>query len=88
MFRIAVRCSGLSEAEGTAAVPDILEEFSHRPWHRDLECGWTSGMLTLTASNDFDSNGQALLDEFGDAILACIHCSGPIRVDVVSVVPR
>lgn len=86
MLRIAVQCSGLSEAEGAAAVPGILEEFSHRPWHTDVECSWASGTLTLTASNDFDSNGQALLDEFGDAILACIHCSGPIRVDVVSVV--
>jgi hypothetical protein len=86
MFRIAVSCCGLTNAEGSASVNDILEEFAQRPWHTALECSWSSGVLTLKASNDFDSDGQALLDEFGDAIHACTRYSAPIRLQVVSVV--
>jgi hypothetical protein len=38
--------------------------------------------LILQADNDFDSNGLALLDEFSDAISACIKDSfdGDLRV--------
>lgn len=85
MYRIALTCAGLTDAEGTAAVADILEEFTHRPWHTDLECSWSSGLLSLRASNDYDPEGQALLDEFSDAIHACVNYSGSIRLEVASI---
>ena len=88
MFRIAVTCSGLTEAEGSGVVADVFEEFGHRPWHAEVECSWSAGMLSLSASNDYDRTGLALFDEFSDAILACVSPEGPIRCKVVSVVPQ
>ena len=43
-------------------------------------CGMES--LRLTAENDYDSDGRALMDEFLDAISACIAegFDGDIRV--------
>jgi hypothetical protein len=85
MYRVTLTCSGLSEAEGTAAVADILEEFSHRPWHGDATCEWKDRLLRLSATNDFDEDGTALLDEFGDAIHACVNYTGEISLEVESV---
>ena len=51
---------------------DIIEEFTHRPWHENAECRWNGAFLLLTAENDFDAEGLALMDEFSDAIAACI----------------
>ncbi len=86
MFRITVVCGGLTDAEGTGAVADVLEEFSRRPWHQQVECIWAEATLSLSASNDYDRTGQALLDEFGDAILACLSPAGAIRSKVAAVV--
>src|SRR5947207_11096768 len=36
MYRVTLSCSGLTETEGAAAVEDIIEEFTHRPWHTNL----------------------------------------------------
>lgn len=86
MFRITVVCDGLTEAEGSGAVAGVLEEFTHRPWHQQVECAWAEATLSLSASNDYDRTGQALLDEFGDAILACVSPAEPIRSKVAAVV--
>jgi hypothetical protein len=43
-------------------------------------------MLTLHAENDFDSTGDALADEFSDAIAACITPGFDGSIAKVSVV--
>jgi len=65
---------------------DITEEFTHRPWHQNVQCSWDGSRLTLQADNDFDADGSALADEFSDAIAACIAegFDGSITVDSVT----
>ncbi len=70
--------------EGMSAPGDILEEFSHRPWHANVRCEWDGAALWLEAENDYDANGLALLDEFLDAVVACIKASGTISFAVES----
>lgn len=84
-YRITVACVGLTESEGSSAVQDILEEFGHRPWNMVISCTWSAGKLRLIVERDDDTNGQALLDEFWDAIHACVRYVNPIRVLVESV---
>jgi len=45
-------------------------------------CTWNGHGLILQAENDFDPQGTALIDEFSDAIAACIPdgFDGTIRV--------
>lgn len=85
MYRVTLICMGLTELEGSSAVSEVLEEFFHRPWHTDTTCEWTEGILRFSATNDFDKSGLALLDEYGDAIHACINYSGDIHLEVESV---
>ena len=85
MFKITLSCSGVPEKEGRVGAADIVEELAHRPWHQNVQCLWQGGRLILHAENDYDSDGRALLDEFSDAIAACIVAGveGEIRVDSV-----
>lgn len=85
LYRIAVTCDGLTDAEGTPAPSCILEEFRHRPWHQNVRCNWAGGLLRLEAENDCDAKGQALLDEFWDVVIACIKVSTEIEFKIVSV---
>ena len=84
-YRATLICKGLTDAEGAAAVDDILEEFRARPWHTDVSCAWLDGSLRLSASNDYDHDGMALLDEYWDAIHICINYTSAINVSVVEV---
>ena len=70
MYRIILVCEGVPPHAGASAARDITEEFTHRPWHKDVSCVWDGSTLVLQADNDFDSKGLALLDEFSDAISA------------------
>ena len=85
MYRVHVACKGLTAKEGAPAPDSILEEFAHRPWHQNVRCEWDGQLLRLAADNDYDATGSALLDEFSDAVVACINCAGTIefRVEVV-----
>jgi hypothetical protein len=87
MYRIVLACNGVPAHVGEAAARDITEEFTHRPWHQNVTCGWNGTQLILQADNEFDSKGLALLDEFADAISACIEDGFDGGVDVVSVSP-
>ncbi len=80
MFEIVVSCKGVSEQAADTGLADILEEFSERPWHQSVTCRWDNDRILLQARNDYDSTGQALLDEFSDAICACI----PIENSTIS----
>lgn len=86
MFRTTVVCKGLSEGEAKEAVTDLLSEFALRPWQKKVMCEWRDGVLRLSTQNDADSTGEALLDEFQDAVVAYINFEGEIHFDIESVV--
>jgi hypothetical protein len=88
MYRIVLACGGLPADAGAAGAHDIAQEFTHRPWHRNVKCEWDGVRLVLQADNDFDSNGLALQDEFSDAISACIRDRGDAKIEVLSVTPQ
>ena len=81
-YRIELICDGVPASAGTDAATDIRKEFGHRPWHENVQCVWNGVALLLTAENDYDSDGRALMDEFSDAISTCIAqgFDGNIRV--------
>ena len=89
MFRVTLACEGVPATAGNAAALDIQKEFAEfRQHHRNVVCTFANGELVLTAENDFDPKGLALMDEFSDCISAYIVESfgGRIRlVDAVSV---
>jgi hypothetical protein len=85
MFRATVVCKGLSEAEASEAVADMLAEFSMRPWQQNVTCEWGEGLLRLTAQSDADSSGMALLDEFQDAVVAYVNFESEVRFEIESV---
>jgi len=82
MFRTRVSCRGLSRDVGERAPAGILEEFTYRSWHRNVRSEWDGTALWLEAENDYDANGMALLDEFWDAVIACVKVAGTIRLAV------
>lgn len=85
MFRVRVICKGLTQDEGASVPADILEEFTHRPWHTNVRSEWDGEVLWLEAENDYDADGMALLDEFSDAVVACVSAKGTISFAVQSV---
>lgn len=85
MYRIVLACSGIPSNEGLAGAEGIQEEFKHRSWHKNVKCEWNGAQLILQADNNYDSNGQALVDEFSDAISGCIPNAGDGDIEVVSV---
>lgn len=83
MYRVTLACEAVPTSAGPTAAKDIQKEFSeHRPHHQNVVCTYTNGELVLTAENDFDPNGLALMDEFSDCISAHITelFDGQIRV--------
>jgi hypothetical protein len=85
MFQIVLSCAGVPEKEGVVGAADIVEEFGHRSWHRNVTCVWQNAQLILTAENDFDADGRALPDEFSDAICACLPNTFDIHIHIESV---
>jgi hypothetical protein len=85
MFRIAVYCVGLTEAEGSAAPPEILWDFQSRPWHSNPQCTWNGSELILVVENELDAEGLTVLSDFREACHACINFSGFIRCAIESV---
>jgi hypothetical protein len=86
MFRIVLACHGIPADSGPQAALDIAEEFTHRPWHTNVTCTWDAATkrLQLQAENDYDEAGLALIDEFSDAIYACIENPGEGGIRLVS----
>lgn len=81
MYRIELSCDGIAPADGEVAARDIEQEFrDHRQWHQDVRCRFENGILVLTARNDFDETGMALLDEFGDCLSAYLAEHGEVRL--------
>ncbi len=73
MYRITIICEGLSSEDGKEASEDFVQEFrEHREWHKNPQCYWDGSVLKLIVENDFDNDGQATLDEFGDCLAAYV----------------
>ena len=86
MYRVVVACTGISGPTASAAVADIVEEFAQRPWHNGVSCTVETDALILEATNDYDRDGLALLDEFSDVVCACVPIeSGTIGFHVRTV---
>jgi hypothetical protein len=73
MYRVVLDCTGIDVVEGRAAARDIERAFAeNRPHHQNVSCSFANGTLTLTAENDFDPKGLALMDELSDCICAYV----------------
>ena len=83
-YRIVLACDGIPDDRGVQAATDVAEEFTHRPWHENVECQWGDGVLLLSAENDYDPEGLALMDEFSDAISACLAADFGYSIRLVS----
>jgi hypothetical protein len=89
LYRIVLACDGVPALAGPQGAIDIAEEFTHRPWHQNVTCSWDGRSLILAAENDYDEKGLALLDEFSDAVVACItdpEYSSTIRIVEITTV--
>ena len=76
----------LPQAIGALAPPEIEAEFrERRDWHKNPRASWDGAALRLTVENDFDADGLATLDEFGDALQICLDYDGDLDFDVESV---
>jgi hypothetical protein len=88
MFKIILSAGGIDPAFGHSAATDIQDEFrDHRQSHQHVTCQYEDGKLLLTAVNDFDVNGLAVLDEFSDCLSAFLpmNALGNGEMQVVSV---
>lgn len=83
MFRVTLSCSCVPKSAGQEAASNIQREFAdHRRHHKNVVCTFSNNKLVLTAENDFDPDGLALMDEFSDCITAYIEepFDGEIRL--------
>jgi hypothetical protein len=85
-----IACEGVPPELGPAAAIDITEEFTHRQWHQNVRCEWDRTRLLLYAENDWDGDAKSLIDEFSDAISACIQggFEGGIKIVAIDNAPR
>jgi hypothetical protein len=84
MYRIILACTGVPAALGPAGALDVTEEFSHRPWHQNVHCEWDGQELLLRAENDWDADAKAIIDEFSDAVSACLPGTFGYEIKLIS----
>jgi hypothetical protein len=81
MYKITIESLDVPPDLGPQAAVDIEQEFRvHRTWHKEPSCIYVGGKLLLVASNDFDVDGRALLDEFWDCLAAYPGEHGEMRI--------
>jgi hypothetical protein len=86
MYEVKVQCLGVPEVASRSAGDDIVEEFEQRPWHTNVRCFVDGTALVVVAVNDYDVDGLALLDEFSDAVIACLDLGdATVSFEVISV---
>ncbi len=86
MYQVTLVCEGLPASAGPEAARDIAREFTeHGTWHAKVSCDWDGSRLVLRSENDFDADGRATLDEFGDAISAYVAHPGQSSISIQSV---
>lgn len=88
MFRVIVSCEGITPTDWPDALADVAEEFTSRPWNKIPDCHWDGNTLVLVSDSDTDHGGEALADEFSDAIAAYAPGKPRYRVRIVSVTMR
>jgi hypothetical protein len=84
MYCITLVCDGIAPDQGAQVAADVLDEFGHRPWQLIVSCTWVGETVVLVGKNDFDTTGDALADEFSDAIAA--NWSGAYSVRIVNII--
>ena len=85
MYYVTLACKGVPEELGPQGALDITEEFRHRPWHQNVHCEWNGEEMILLSESDWDSDAKALLDEFSDAIAACIPGTFGLGLRILSI---
>lgn len=84
-YKVTVAVRGVEEARNSALVNDLVAEFEHRTWHRDVAVWWEVGELRLSAWNDYDNSGEALMDELMDAVVAYADIESDVSVFLIAV---
>lgn len=84
-YRVIVNCTGVPSEFGSDGAKDVAAEFGEREWQKVIRCTWGDGTIELEVENDFDPKGLATLDEFSDALSACLPAFDG-DISVVSVV--
>jgi hypothetical protein len=87
MYKVVLSCGDVPPGAGADAAADITREFAeHHTWHKNVSCTWDGSRLILSAENDYDPDGVALMDEFSDCISAYIAepFDGEIRLELVA----
>src|SRR5437762_14289438 len=84
---VCISVRGLSEAEGSAGVPHLREEFQHRPWLRQPRADWDSARNELAITLDYPGDdskrcAEAALDEIRDCVVACFQFSSDIQFEL------
>jgi hypothetical protein len=85
VFRVTVKCERIASAAWPDALEDVRAEFRDRPWHNIVDIRWSGDVLLFIAENDYDSDGEALADEFSDTVAAYAPGTPGYRVAIVSV---
>jgi len=85
IYRITLSCSGIPPEQAQVGAADIEKEFKHRPWQKNVSCTWDGKNILIAAENMADSDGLALMDEFSDAISACIDGQFDSEISVVCI---
>lgn len=86
MFKVILACYGVPPQHALEAAAEISAEFAeHRQWHKHVRCSWDGTRLMLVAENDYDSNGEATLDEFSDCVAAYVPGTFGYRVSLVAI---
>lgn len=88
-YRVVLCGIGIPSAAGKGGADCLTAGFRNRPWHSNAVCTWDGSVLTLVVENDVDRDGRASLDEFSDAISACMADpgNGDLRVVSAEVIP-
>ena len=84
-YRIVLRMSNIGEKVGPEAAQCIAEGFLARTWHENVVCEYDvkSRSLILTAENEYDNDGSALMREFAAEYSACIRAEDMEDGDLV-----
>ena len=86
MYRLRLICTGVPDAAGEEGALNISTEFAvHRTWWKNATCRWDGTNLVLEADSDFDSDGQALSDEFSDCVAAFVAGQFGYAISIESV---
>jgi hypothetical protein len=87
-IRVTIAVLGLTEAEVSAGLPDLLDEFRHRHWLANPSASWDVVRRGLIVTIDYEGRdtklcGRAVLDEVRDCVVACLQFSSDIHFAIL-----